>query len=616
MLGAANAQRKVLELQPLTALAATTSLRDGLEAIGKEKGVQAVPKAQALADLARLRELLQRWAGPEERKSRADIIEELEALRQDPAVESSVARERFLQIALDQVESELCPVCGTPWDLEKLRELIGKKLQQLEGVAKKRESAQRNVAPVLDLIVQLKAAAASCERHGSLAKPPTDMRALTAFATHLEGSRQKLEQFLPLAASIAAVEAIATVPADVLAALGAFEAMLAGIPDPTQQDAARDYLTIGQERLEAYRRVSSRLKRAEADAKVTATAMNIYGEVCNAALEDVYKKVEKDFTAFYRFINADDEDTFEARLTPSMGKLGFDVDFYGRGHFPPGAYHSEGHQDGMGLCLYLALMRHLLGDGFSLAVLDDVLMSVDAGHRRKVCSLLKKEFPKTQFVLTTHDDVWLRHMKTEGLIAAGGSARFRKWSVDQGPTEWDDRDVWQEIEGFVAANDIRSGAALLRHYLEYFSAELCHRLRARVEFRGDAQFQLGDLLPPAIASYRSLLREGKSAAQSWAQSEVFEALDAREKEFAAAAQQSTVEQWQTNPAVHYNEWANFQKEDFAPVVASYKRMMSDLFCDKCNGPFYVSPERGERETVRCTCGALVINLKKKPQGKK
>jgi len=68
-----------------------------------------------------------------------------------------------------------------------------------------------------------------------------------------------------------------------------------------------------------------------------------------------------------------DEDTFEARLTPSMGKLGFDVDFYGRGHFPPGAYHSEGHQDGMGLCLYLALMRHLLGDGFSLAVLDDVL---------------------------------------------------------------------------------------------------------------------------------------------------------------------------------------------------------------------------------------------------
>ena len=51
--------------------------------------------------------------------------------------------------------------------------------------------------------------------------------------------------------------------------------------------------------------------------------------------------------------------------------------------FPTGAYHSEGHQDGMGLCLYLALMKHISGKGFTLAVLDDVLMSVDSGHRRE-----------------------------------------------------------------------------------------------------------------------------------------------------------------------------------------------------------------------------------------
>jgi wobble nucleotide-excising tRNase len=104
------------------------------------------------------------------------------------------------------------------------------------------------------------------------------------------------------------------------------------------------------------------------------------------------------------------------RLTPTpVGSLrvglGFDDDFYGPGHFPPGAYHSEGHQDGMGLCLYLALM--LLGKNFTFAVLDDVLMSVDAGHRRQVCTLLKESFPDTQFIFTTHDEIWLRHMKSE-----------------------------------------------------------------------------------------------------------------------------------------------------------------------------------------------------------
>jgi hypothetical protein len=51
-------------------------------------------------------------------------------------------------------------------------------------------------------------------------------------------------------------------------------------------------------------------------------------------------------------INEDDEVKFTAKLTPSEGKLDFDVNFYERGLFPPGAYHSEGHQDGMGVCLW------------------------------------------------------------------------------------------------------------------------------------------------------------------------------------------------------------------------------------------------------------------------
>ena len=68
---------------------------------------------------------------------------------------------------------------------------------------------------------------------------------------------------------------------------------------------------------------------------------------------------------------------FTAKLTPSEGKLGLDVNFYERGLFPPAAYHSEGHQDGMGVCLYLALMKRLFGDRFSLSLLDDVVMSVE-----------------------------------------------------------------------------------------------------------------------------------------------------------------------------------------------------------------------------------------------
>ena len=47
----------------------------------------------------------------------------------------------------------------------------------------------------------------------------------------------------------------------------------------------------------------------------------------------------------------------------------------------------------MGVCLYLALIKRLLGSRFRFAVLDDVVMSVDRDHRKQFCQLLKGAFP-------------------------------------------------------------------------------------------------------------------------------------------------------------------------------------------------------------------------------
>jgi hypothetical protein len=204
-------------------------------------------------------------------------------------------------------------------------------------------------------------------------------------------------------------------------------------------------------------------------------------------------------------------------------------------------------------------------------------------------------------------------MKTAGLIAPNAFIHFRTWDVEHGPTEWEDRDVWQEIDAHVARNDVRAAAGLLRHYLEFVSAEICHRLRAPVEFRGDAQFQLGDLLPAAIGKLGALLREGKAAAQFWGKTEETKAIEAREAEFKGRVAATKVEQWQINSAVHYNEWANFTPADFAPVVKAYHELIQSFSCSnaKCLGLLYVQPERGNREEVRCACSSTSINLRKK-----
>jgi hypothetical protein len=222
---------------------------------------------------------------------------------------------------------------------------------------------------------------------------------------------------------------------------------------------------------------------------------------------------------------------------------------------------------------------------------------------------LKKEFPNTQFIMTTHDPIWLRHMRTEGII--GGRMQIKSWSVDHGPTQWDERDVWREIDDYLKENNVRAAAALLRHFLEYTSAELCHRLCAPVAFRGDAQYQLGELLPAAIKHMRELYRCAKGAANSWNQREIIEQIAAGEATFAALAKTSNAEQWQVNVAVHFNSWDNLGKEDFQPVVKAFRELLGGFTCPNCKEYLRVSPDRETPESLRCECGKTSINLRKK-----
>ena len=195
-----------------------------------------------------------------------------------------------------------------------------------------------------------------------------------------------------------------------------------------------------------------------------------------AELNKLYEDVQEDFCEFYRLLNEGDEEQFTAKLTPDAGKLELDVNFYDRGMYPPGAFHSEGHQDGMGVCLYLALMKRLLGERFTFALMDDVVMSVDVGHRRQFCKLLKEKFPDTQFVITTHDRLWAMQMGKAGLVSRKTSLVFQNWSVETGPVVESDEGIGDDIDKLVAKNRISQAAAMLRNHVTVRRAH--HRRRS------------------------------------------------------------------------------------------------------------------------------------------
>lgn len=607
VLGAVNPKRAILGLPAIAELEATTSVKDGLGTTTTGVGVGRVSKAQAAGDMVTVAESLDRLSSTTFEADCANAATAAAELGQDAAGLTGVSREAMLRTAVDLYDDVACPVCDTPFEPIKFREHVAAKLDHLDAVTKKRAALESLISPLMDTLHAAGTSLATAIAYAEQFTPPVDVTVLKDFKAALLGRYQQLQKLLPLDDTRAVLLAASQVP-DLTAALAALNAAITAIPEPTTQDAAREFLVVAQERLEQYRAARLKTAAGKLQAERAETAFSVFGTVTTNALEGIYKEVETAFSAYYRQVNQDDESTFTAKLMPSIGKLGFDVDFYGRGHFPPGAYHSEGHQDGMGLCLYLALMNHLLGSTFTFAVLDDVLMSVDAGHRREVCALLKENFPNTQFIFTTHDEIWLRHMKSEGLIKGRNFAHFRTWSVELGPTEWDDRDVWAEIDGHLAKNDVRAAAALMRHYLEHFAKEACDRLRAKVEFRGDAQFMLGDLLPNATAALGELFKKAKVAANSWNQTDVIEAIVTRESAFTAAKTQTGHEQWQVNTAVHFNDWADLQKQDFQPVVTAFRAFVGGFSCSACDEMFYVAPERGKKEGLRCDCGGLNLNL--------
>ena len=168
----------------------------------------------------------------------------------------------------------------------------------------------------------------------------------------------------------------------------------------------------------------------------------------------------------------------------------------------------------------------------------------------------------------------------------------------------DEADPWEEITAHLAAVRLRS-------YLEYVFSEICQKLRVSVEYRGDAQHNLGELLPPAISHFKELMKKGKESANSWGRADKVKELEAKEKAFSALVAASSADQWQINPAIHYNNWENFGKADFTPVAKAFKELIEAFDCPQCNLFVWVEPERGPKHSIRCECCETTINLLKK-----
>lgn len=610
LLAAVNRRRKVLDLPLLDHLNKETSVSGGL-AGGSVSEMGAQTKETALGDLKALSDAV---SGGSLRATEGDIssiLKSLARLQADPGLLTSIRRRTLVSGGLDLLDGPLCPLCDTSWDIEALRAHLQGKLQKSREAEAMRDELLRSGRGIAKEVLRLRSLIEPATRLPEsdkelikgLSEWSGDLGAFSAGLSSVEGM-------------VAANERLAgdwvAVGTEVSSALQVTAGKVRARPDKAATADARDFLVVAQERLNAWRLARREAEEKKASASRGKSAYKIYCEVVEASLTSLYEQVEGDFGAYYRLLNHDDEGEFKARFEPSEGKLGLLVDFHKKGMFPPGAYHSEGHQDGMGVCLYLALMKRVLGDVFTIAVLDDVVMSVDSQHRKQFCKLLKAHFPNTQFVITTHDQVWARQIRSEGLVGAKSAVAFHTWTVETGPVLDEIAEVWDKIDADLAKNEVPTAAARLRRHLEYVAADLADELGAKVSFRADSGYDMGELLSAVIGRQGELLKLAAKAATSWDDKEEVARVDAIQKRRAEILALRSGEEWVINKAVHYNEWANLSRDDFTPVVTAFRLLLEQFRCNKpkCDSWLSLAP-RVKPTDLRCSCGSLRLNLKAK-----
>lgn len=604
-----NKRRETLGLAALTELAVDT---DVLQGSGEKRKTSYLNLESARRDLTTLRTAITDDAAI--KTAHDGLQDKVATFGTAPSMMDAIRHRELLDLGLAAIEGAACPLCERTWDSrESLEAHVTQRITATQAAQTLREEV---VAAASSYRATLRGLREKVERIGPAAREfgsgefPHLLKSWTDSLSALEGS---LSTFEAVTAEDAAHSATAHVPSEALTeALGSLAKSLDETPDESDEDAARTFLDLAKDRWARVHLARVGDENADAVKKAAQAAYDLYCAAADEALSTLYATVEHDFSRYYQFLNADDEEAFRAELVPSSGSLDLKVDFYELGMFPPVAYHSEGHQDGMGVCLYLALVKQLLGANFKYAVLDDVVMSVDSNHRRRFAELLKTEFPGAQFIITTHDEVWARQMRSAGLVKTASMARFYGWTVAAGPT-YGAGDAWTAIETDLGQGDVAGAAHKLRRALEASTSDIAESIGGPVTYRSDASYDLSVFLDSIKGRHGKLLSMAARSAQSWGNQQQAQQTEQFKQRRNAVIPEQDAESWLLNKLVHNNDWANGTEADFRPVLAAAQDFLSLFRCGNpdCESWITVSGRPGTEESLRCACQTYNLNLKKR-----
>jgi hypothetical protein len=487
-------------------ISATKAVYEVIEVRGKGEAEAADAEGASQRELGRLVEFEEAAKG----LAAAEAAEREEKAKSQEAVFEEVwaAAESVLQDG--SVALSACPVCDTPFAETTARTREGVEqgiLVKLRTVRAYKQARQRTVDGQ-ELAIRAKSALEASVKGLSASYAAAGM---TAGKAEREAYAATLADWQAGVAAPPSVEVKAVLQAAVQKAEGERA-------DVARARAAPSYAGA-QDKIDRLLALGTELERMDAVAEEECKLLELVRAVEQHAAEEVRGHTQTVVDALrdvvkrlYEGVNESEGRTPEVHLEiagdTKQPELNLLVDFAdNRQGVVPSGYLSDSQLHTLALSLKLAAIK-VLNEEVPIVVLDDIVTSYDADHRRSLAKILVKELEGFQVILLTHDERFFTYIKECAPGASWAFRRITRLRLDSGPEFHDHKVPDEHIDNKLGGGE--SAANEIRQAEEEWLQRICRDFRVQVEMRTIERpydYERGEL---AIALHRFLKDKGIS----------------------------------------------------------------------------------------------------------
>lgn len=251
---------------------------------------------------------------------------------------------------------------------------------------------------------------------------------------------------------------------------------------------------------------------------------------------------------------------------------------------PPQRIVSESQLNALGLALFLAQQK-IHPSEWNVLVLDDVVNSFDADHRRGLARLLNEEFNEYQIILLTHDRTFFEYCRRL-FPSAWKMEEIVEWSPDGGPITLDADPIQQikkRLEAGVSASQLGGQG---RVALERTMSRVLDKLSLPIRYNSMGRYSAKELL---VA-----LTSGISRSKT--------TIDI--KKLASRIDSTT---YMSNLGVHeIGEMQPVSSGDLEELVKDLSELEEAFTCQNCGNFVWAFQGKTNWRKHQCTCGQLKI----------